>query len=159
KPFARRFVRHIGVVPCQHLAVDGFDVGGDDRQLRAKFPAQCGKWHAGAGRKVPIPNVLERLFGQQLEKGFDDLVAVGERWMACSMSRSRPPCAINTSSAAAVVPPGDVTFWRKTAASTDERYNNSPEPATVARASRSASSAGSPALSPARARLSASKNT
>lgn len=36
---------------------------------------------------------------------------------AFSSRSSRPPSAISTESAAAVVPPGEVTFWRKTDAS------------------------------------------
>src|SRR3954469_14824030 len=72
---------------------------------------------------------------------------------------SRPSSPIRTASAAAVVPPGDVTFCRSVAGSSDERCSNSPEPATVARASLLARSAGRPAAAPARARASASRNT
>ena len=59
--------------------------------------------------------------------------------MALVISDSSPSFAISTSSAAAVVPPGEVTFCRKVAASSVERRSSSPEPATVARASVSAS--------------------
>ncbi len=61
--------------------------------------------------------------------------------IAFSISGSRPSAAISTPSAAAVVPPGEVTFWRKVAASSGDRCSNSPEPDTVARASRAARSA------------------
>jgi hypothetical protein len=37
--------------------------------------------------------------------------------MASLKSRTKPSGRINTASAAAVVPPGEVTFWRKVAAS------------------------------------------
>ena len=51
------------------------------------------------------------------------------------ISGARPSLPISTSSAAAVVPPGEVTFSRNTAASSAERCSSSPEPATVSRAS------------------------
>ena len=60
--------------------------------------------------------------------------------MALVSSSSKPPGPISTSSAAAVVPPGEVTFCRSVAASSSERCSSSPEPATVSRASRAASS-------------------
>src|SRR5476651_702596 len=74
-------------------------------------------------------------------------------------SGSSPFWPIRTSSAAAVVPPGDVTLARKVAASSSERCSNSPEPAIVARASFAASAAGKPATVPARASNSANRNT
>jgi hypothetical protein len=62
-----------------------------------------------------------------------------ERRVAAATARvnsdCRPSGPISTSSAAAVVPPGDVTFWRNVAAGSSERCSNSPEPATVSRAS------------------------
>ena len=54
-----------------------------------------------------------------------------------------PSAPISTSSAAAVVPPGEVTFWRSVADEASDLRSNSPEPATVSRARRVASSAGS----------------
>ena len=65
--------------------------------------------------------------------------------IARSITASRPSGLISTPSAAAVVPPGEVTFWRKVAASSAERCRSSPAPATVARASRADRSAGRPA--------------
>ena len=59
--------------------------------------------------------------------------------IALVISGSRPSSAISTSSAAAVVPPGEVTFCRSAAASSGERWRSSPAPATVARASRAGS--------------------
>src|SRR5690242_17560751 len=78
---------------------------------------------------------------------------------ACPISGARPCSPMSTPSAASVVPPGEVTFRRKVAASSGERCSSSPEPATVARASRAASSAGNPAAVPACASASASRNT
>ena len=65
--------------------------------------------------------------------------------MARVISGCMPSPAISTSSAAAVVPPGEVTFWRKVADGSSERCSNSPEPDTVARASVVASCSGRPA--------------
>jgi len=59
----------------------------------------------------------------------------------------------------AAVPPGDVTFLRNVAGSSGERCSNSPEPATVSRASFSASSFGRPAAIPACASASAKRKT
>ena len=75
------------------------------------------------------------------------------------LSDMPPPGPISTSSAAAVVPPGEVTFCRSVAASSGERCSNSPEPATVSRASRAASSSGSPAAMPALVIASTSRKT
>ncbi len=61
-----------------------------------------------------------------------------------SEAGSNPSLPIRISSAAAVVPPGEVTFSRSVAASSCERCNNSPAPATVSRASFIASSGGKP---------------
>ena len=52
------------------------------------------------------------------------------------ISGCRPSGAISTASAAAVVPPGEVTFWRSVAGSSGDWCSSSPEPETVARASR-----------------------
>ena len=53
-------------------------------------------------------------------------------------SSDLPSAAISTSSAAAVVPPGEVTFLRSCAALVCASRNiSSPDPSTVARASRS----------------------
>ena len=62
-------------------------------------------------------------------------------------------------SASSVVPFGLVTFWRRVAAGSSERRASSPDPDTVTRARRIASSAGRPASSPAFARHSISRNT
>ncbi len=79
--------------------------------------------------------------------------------MARVINALRPFSPISTANAAAVVPPGEVTFSRNTAASSGERCSYSPEPATVSRASFAASGAGRPAATPAFASASASKNT
>ena len=63
------------------------------------------------------------------------------------------------SSAAAVVPPGEVTFSRSCAGGASDWRKSSPAPETVAQASRMARSASSPASTPASARHSASRNT
>ena len=84
-----------------------------------------------------------------------------ERRVAAATARVSSGCMpsfpISTSSAAAVVPPGEVTFWRSVAEASSERCNNSPEPATVSRARRVASAGGRPASTPARASSSASR--
>src|ERR1700744_2729321 len=76
---------------------------------------------------------------------FDRAVAAA---IARVMISCMPRSPINTSSAAAVVPPGEVTFWRKVAAERSERCNSSPEPATVSRASLVANASGRPAGEP-----------
>src|SRR4051794_26623873 len=87
------------------------------------------------------------------------LAALVAAAMALVISGSRPSAPISTSSAAAVVPPGEVTFWRKVEAGSVERCRSSPEPVTVSRASFSASAAGRPAATPACAITSASRKT
>ena len=53
---------------------------------------------------------------------------------------------MSTASAAAVVPPGEVTFLRSSAGERSERWRSSPAPSTVARAKRAASSGEQPEL-------------
>ena len=72
---------------------------------------------------------------------------------------AKPPAPISTSSAAAVVPPGEVTAWRKAAGSLPPWRNNSPAPATVSQASLRASSGVNPSAMPAAIMVSASKKT
>ena len=71
-----------------------------------------------------------------------------ERRVAAAIARvisvASPSWPIRTSSAAAVVPPGEVTFWRSVAASLSDCSSNAPEPRTVSRASLVARSAGRP---------------
>src|SRR6185312_12590043 len=84
-----------------------------------------------------------------------------ERLVAAATARfrscSKPSLPMRISSAAAVVPLGEVTFSRKLEGSRDERRSNSPEPAIVSRASFIASVAGKPAPTPAFASASASR--
>ena len=67
---------------------------------------------------------------------FDRCVAAATARIISAACRLSP---ISTSSAAAVVPPGEVTFWRSVAEESSERCSSSPEPATVSRASLVAS--------------------
>ncbi len=70
-----------------------------------------------------------------------------------------PASAISTASAAWVVPPGLVTFWRKTAGGSALAAASAPLPTTVPRAIGQARAAGRPALIAALARVSISRKT
>src|SRR5215470_7383 len=119
-----------------------------------------GNEQANKGRREPIAPYRQcssiRMDPAQPASSRERRVAASTaRLMSCAM----PSAAISTSSAAAVVPPGEVTFWRKVAGSSGERLSSSPEPETVARASLVARSGGRPADVPARAKASTSRNT
>ena len=79
---------------------------------------------------------------------------------AAAINGASPEAPRRTPSAAAVVPPGEVTASRScVGVSSGWDLMSSPAPSTVARASRAATSAGRPAAMPASARHSASRNT
>jgi hypothetical protein len=76
QPLARRFIRHVGVLAGQHLAVDLLDVCGEDCQRRGELGAQLGERQPGVGGNLRHADLLERLLGQQREERLDRLVAV-----------------------------------------------------------------------------------
>jgi len=88
------------------FAISRANVGeGGDRSKATKeqsAPAQTGEGCIASGKTHQPANSRERA------------VAAA---MASLMSRMRPFGRISTASAAAVVPPGEVTFWRNVAAS------------------------------------------
>ena len=102
------------------VAAHGADGRRARRPARAARPALCHR-----------PTRSVRQFARPRRRGGDRAV---EQF-------GQPGCPINTSSAARVVPPGLVTFSRSRAGGSRDSRASSPAPATVARASRSASSA------------------
>src|SRR3569623_1131644 len=91
-----------------------------------------------------------------MRKDVDEMSGMLEDYLAFARGDSGEQA---TPSAAAVVPPGEVTFLRSVSLLRSERCKSSPEPATVSRAYRVARSGDNPAATPARASSSASKNT
>ena len=129
------------------------------RALKSALAAKLG---ASADEQRRIAELLRKAASEIEElrpEGPDDIDLVDadgvqpssiERFFAASTARVRSGCrpssAISTDSAAAVVPPGEVTFLRSTAGESGLAASSAPEPATVCRARSSARSSGQAGL-------------
>src|SRR6185437_7470342 len=131
--------------------------GDDDprRQERLRFQRRCRESPEGVAkrqmqgrRRIALPD--------HDESSRERLTAAATARVSSSLN---PPFPISNSSAAAVVPLGEVTFSLSFAALRSERLTSAPAPETVARANLFAISASSPASRPASARHSVSRNT
>jgi predicted thioesterase len=155
-------IRHLAATPVGVLVRTTAKVVAVERRvIRFEVEAFDEKRRIGEAA-TPAASSMSRLSASASGR-VDYFASSFERRVAAATARVSSDCIpsgpIKTCSAAAVVPPGEVTFCRSVAEARSERCSNSPEPATVSRASLVASSAGSPASTPARASSSASRKT